>query len=376
MKCISYAYVLKRMFWVIEMRFVPSNCMRPGQKLASDLKMYDDRVFLRKRIILTEPLIRRIKMIGFQGAYVDDDISRDLIVAGVISEDIKVKAKKEIKTLFSFLEKNDHDRFAKTIGTIKDILGDMVEQILKNSKTMINLVDLRTYDDYTYSHCLNVSVLSVVMGTVLGLGKKSLNDLAVAGLVHDIGKVFIDKNIVNKPARLTDEEFQEMKKHSERGYQYLKRYSKFSKNIMKGVLDHHEQYKGEGYPKGLKGDDISLFGRIICVADVFDALTSDRPYRRAMIPSDAIEYIMSGYDTMFDPQIVDVFLKKVAAYPIGTCVGLSNGKTGIVIKNHEGFGLRPIINIVEKGVLTEHIIDLNNVNNDMLNITIQEIVNL
>jgi HD-GYP domain-containing protein (c-di-GMP phosphodiesterase class II) len=254
----------------------------------------------------------------------------------------------------------------------------MVEEILQNSKTMVNIVDLRTYDDYTYSHSLNVSVLSVVMGTMLGLKKKQLNDLAVSALVHDIGKVFIDKNIVNKPAKLTAEEFLEMKKHSEKGYQYLKEHSRFSKIILHGVLEHHEQYKGEGYPGGLQGDAICLFGRIICVADVYDALTSDRPYRRAMIPSDAIEYIMGGYETMFDPMIVDVFIKKVAAYPVGTCVALSNGQTGIVIKNNEGFGLRPVIRIIENAVLTDQVIDLMSYDNDndILNLTIREIVNI
>lgn len=357
------------------MRYVSSNCLRSGQQLASNLTMYDNRVFLRKRVVLTAPLIHRIKTIGFQGAYIDDDISRDLVVANVISEELKNQAKQEIRSLYSSLENNSNDNAMKDMKKIKTVVENMVGEILNNSSMMVNIVDLRTYDDYTYSHSLNVSILSAVMGTALGLNKKNLNELALAALVHDIGKVFIDKKIVNKPGKLTFEEFEEMKKHSERGHQYLDQYNKLSANIMHGVLDHHEKYNGEGYPNGLAGENISQFGRIICVADVYDALTSDRPYRNAMMPSDAIEYILSGYNKMFDPSIVEVFIQKVAPYPVGTCVMLSNGKTGIVTKNIEGLGLRPVIRVIEQGMPTEQIIDLKE-GNDKLNITIKQIVDI
>lgn len=356
------------------MRYIPSNCMRPGQKLAVNLTLDDDRIFLSNKVLLTDSLIERIKSIGFQGAYVEDDISKDLVVANVISQEIKVRAKEEIKTLFCNVENSNDEGVKKSTKIIHYVVEDMVEQILKSSKTMVNIVDIRTFDDYTYSHCLNVAVLSVVMGTVLELNKKILQDLAIAALVHDIGKVFIDKCIINKPGILVPEEFDQMKEHSLKGYEYLRKYIRFSTDIMRGVLEHHEKYNGEGYPYHLSGGNISLFGRIICIADVYDALTSDRPYRSAMLPSDAIEYIMSGYNTLFDPELVNVFIRKIASYPIGTCVELSNGKTGIVIQNSEGLGQRPVIRLIEAGVQTETVIDLNSDQN--LNITIQHLANI
>ena len=357
------------------MRYVPANCIRPGQHLAMDLKMYDNRVYLRNRVVFTEPLIQKIRLMGFQGAYIDDDISKDLVVANVISDELKMKAKKEIKSLFLDLEHNNIEHLNQNMKTIELVIQGMVEQIVRNRRTMVNIVDLRTFDDYTYSHSLNVAVLAVVMGSVLCLNKKMLQELAISALIHDIGKLFINKNIVIKPDKLTTEEYSEMKQHSEKGYEYLRKYNRLSGAVMNGIMDHHERYNGEGYPKGLSGDHISLYGRIICVADVYDALTSDRPYRRAILPSDAIEYIMSQYCTMFDPDVVDVFIQKVAPYPVGTCVTLSNGTVGIVVENHEGCGLRPVLRVIEDGEATSRIIDLNE-DGSMLNVTITEVLKM
>lgn len=341
------------------MRYVAQNCLRPGQQLAVDLRISDNRVFLRNRVILTPQLIERIKSIGFQGAYIDDDISKDLIVARMISEELVAKAKSDIRNLFLYTEAEEKNAFNHTMNNLRDVIQEMVEQILRNSRTMVNIVDLRTFDDYTYSHSLNVAVLSAIIGSGLGLNKKTLQDLATASLIHDIGKVFITKEIVNKPAKLDECEYYEMKKHVEKGYQYLRQYNRMTTQIMSGVLEHHERYSGEGYPKGLKGTGISLFGRIIAIVDVYDALTSDRPYRRAMLPSDAIEYVMGGFGREFDPALVEAFIKKVAPYPVGTCVTLSNGLFGIVVSNNEGFGLRPLVRLIEQGQPTHEYIDLN-----------------
>lgn len=342
------------------MRYVAQNCLRPGQQLAVDLKLQGSRIFLRNKVILTSLLIERIKTIGFQGAYIDDDISKDLMVANVISEDLVSKAKTDIRCLYMDIEKGKKDSINGTMDTIQNVIRDIVEQIQRNSRTMVNIVDLRTFDDYTYSHSLNVSVLSVVIGTVLELDKKTMLELATAALVHDIGKIFVSKEIVNKPAKLDDNEYAEIKKHSEKGYQYLRQYNRLSAAAMSGVLEHHEHYSGAGYPKGLDGDNISLFGRIIGLADVYDALISDRPYRRALLPSDALEYIMSGYGKQFDPKVVEAFMRKVAPYPVGTCISLSNGISGIVVSNHEGFGLRPKIRVIEEGRPTQNFIDMHN----------------
>jgi HD-GYP domain-containing protein (c-di-GMP phosphodiesterase class II) len=357
------------------MRYIPSNCLRPGQILASNLEMDGRKVMLRKGVQLSELLIKRIELLGFQGVYIIDDLSRDLEVADVISDTLKHKAKQEIKTMFISVENKTETRALSQLDMISKVIGDIVDEILYNRNIMVNVVDLRTFDDYTFSHSVNVAVLSVMMGTVLGLNRNSLNDLAMGALIHDIGKVFIDKKIINKPSILTPEELGEVRKHSEAGYKYLIAHSQITDDALKAVLLHHEQYNGKGYPTGASGNDIHLFGRIIGVADVFDALTSDRPYRRAMLPSDAIEYILAGYDTMFDPQVVKAFTRKVAPYPIGTCVKLSNDIMGIVVRNYELYSLRPRLRIIHNGKPTSEFIDLAT-DTSTLNLTIKEIIQI
>ena len=152
----------------------------------------------------------------------------------------------------------------KAIPTIKSIVHSIVDEVVANHDIMINIIDIRAYDDYTYSHSLNVAVLSVVAGTGLGLGKKQLYDLTMGALLHDAGKMFIKKEILNKPARLTPEEFEEIKMHSELGYRYLSDQIEIPEEARIVALHHHEQYCGKGYPAGLSGDDIHLYGRLLC----------------------------------------------------------------------------------------------------------------
>jgi HD-GYP domain-containing protein (c-di-GMP phosphodiesterase class II) len=190
-------------------------------------------------------------------------------------------------------------------------------------------------------------------------------------MLHDIGKVFIPKEILNKPGRLSDEEFEAIKSHSVKGHEYLKKFFDMPASSSSGVLQHHERFNGSGYPAGIKGNKITPFGKIIAIADVYDALTSKRAYRDAIDPSEAIEYIMGGCGSLFDPALVDIFLKKIAPYPIGTCVSLSNGMTGLVSENYSDCCLRPKVKIIKHGNIEvePYFIDLKS---DMstLNITV------
>jgi HD-GYP domain-containing protein (c-di-GMP phosphodiesterase class II) len=175
--------------------------------------------------------------------------------------------------------------------------------------------------------------------------KDQLCDLGFAAILHDIGKVFVKKEILSKESALDDAEFEEMKHHPSLGYDYIKKVSKVSNASKIGILHHHEKFGGGGYPDNLMEEAISLYGRIIAIADVYDAMTSDRPYRKGIIPSEVIEYIMGCSNTLFDPDLVNLFIRKIAPYPIGTTVNLSNGLTGIVVENYESFSMRPKLRI-------------------------------
>lgn len=330
------------------MRFVPTNCLREGMLLGDNLYNSIGNLMLSKNQPLTEEYIKAIKKLNFNGLYIIDDISKDIEIINVISTKVKAESVKAIKETF-ILSENKKDIKKEQIDLIQRHVETIVDEILSHNQLMINMVDLKVFDDYTYYHSVNVAVLSIIVGVSLGLTKSELSVLGFAAILHDIGKVFIDKDILNKPDRLTAKEYEMMKAHSLLGGDYIKNACTISLEAYLGIVDHHEHYEGTGYPNGYKENRISLYGRVIAIADVYDALTSNRPYRGPLLPSEAMEYIMGASMTLFDPKIVEAFIKKVAPYPVGTCVILSNGLKGIVIENHEDLNMRPVIRVFQNG---------------------------
>lgn len=353
------------------MRFVPTPHLREGQKLASDLTMSENRIMIRKSKALTKALISRIEVLGFQGVYIDDAISAGIDVEDVISPKTRSKATHEIRKLHEDVERHSLSNIPTQLKSIEAQTVTIVDEILQNRNVMINMVDIKTYDDYTYNHSFNVAVLSIVIAKVLGLPRNLIYELAMGAILHDIGKLFVDKEILNKPGKLTPEEFSNIQQHPKHGFDFIVDNKDISDRAKLAVLHHHEAYNGTGYPCGLSGDNIPLFGRIISVADVYDALTSARPYHKAFLPSDAIEFIMSEYNSKFDPEIVDAMVKRIAPYPVGTCIRLSNGINAIVVKNHERAILRPLVRVIGDG--PETYIDLEN-DRATLKITIEAII--
>ncbi len=356
------------------MRFVPVNYLRSGQRVGSDLILTQNMVLLRRGVVLNASIIHKVSSLGFQGIYIDDELSEGIDVEEVISHDLKVKTKKEIESLFTSVKHNRPSTAKRHVSSIRALVENIVDEISHNRNVMINVIDLRTFDDYTYSHSLNVAVISAVIGTALKMNRAAVNELAMGALIHDVGKMFIGRDTLNKPDRLTHEEFEQIKKHSELGYKYLCDYFDISESSKIVSLQHHEKYDGTGYPSGISGEGIHKYSRIVCLADVYDALMSDRPYRKAMPPSEVIEYIMSGYNTMFDPEAVTALTRKIAPYPVGTCLMLSTGQIGIVVQNNESTSLRPVVKLIVKGKPTNRFIDLSN-DREALNITVKEVIN-
>lgn len=313
--------------------------------LAKTLYGSNGELLLTCGIILNQNYINSILRLKYPGVYINDDLSQDIEVFNVISDEMRIKAinsvkKVFVKTQFSHQAYCEHD--------MNQLIGNIVNELLLNKNMMINMIDLKCFDNYTYAHSVNVAVLSIIIGIAMDLNKNSLIKLGLGAIMHDIGKVFVDKNILNTPGALTDEEFTKIKTHSSLGFAYAKKQIRLPSVSCQAIQDHHEKYDGSGYPNGKQKDKISLFGRIITISDVYDALTSERPYRKALTPSESMEYIMSGCGSLFDPAIVDIFIRKIAPYPIGTTVQLSNNWIGIVVENFESLCLRPTVRIIEQ----------------------------
>lgn len=351
------------------MRYVATNCLREGMTLARPLYRKTD-VLLASGVTLNQQYINSICRCGFSGVYIQDDLSADIEVEPLISDELRMETTRRLAKIRE-LAKFDDDKHPQKMPDISAQIEDIVSELCQNKEVMVNMMDLSSYDNYTFSHSLNVTLLSILLGVTMKLTRSDLIGLGSGALLHDIGKIYINKRILLKNGPLTDEEFEIVKKHPKDGYDYIsKRYHLPTKHAFT-ILDHHEKFDGTGYPHGKKGDDISIFGRICSVADVYDALSSKRPYRDALPVHECVEYIMAGAFTQFDPEIVSAFTRRIAPYPMGTSVKLSNGWVGLVVKNYASYSLRPRIRVYQQDGqdITPFEISLNDDPN-YLNVTI------
>jgi len=357
------------------MRYIPTLCLRAGMVLARGLYGTDGSLLLQEGQSLKQSYISRIAMNGFQGVYIADKLSEEIKIKNVIDDELRNSAANAVRNIF-VQSQTPAGVSRKTAENTKTIVRGIVEEVIKNRDVMVNMIDLKSYDNYTYYHSVNVGVLSVVMGVASGMGPESLYDLGLGALLHDIGKVFIDKKIIDKPGSLTPEEFETIKGHPSMGYDYLRNANlDLPISSLIGILQHHERLDGSGYPEKRSGKEIHQFSRIISVADVFDAMTSDRPYRAGMMPSEVMEFLMGGAGKLFDLKFVSLFTKKVAAFPLGTCVLLSNGLTAIVVENYEDCCLRPKVKIIRGDNAGPLYLDLKN-NRSLSNLTISGVVKI
>lgn len=359
------------------MLIVPIDNVKEGMILAKDVASTtakECRTLLRKGMMLNEEMIAQLRTKGIKsvtiiggntGMTADIDVEADVpepeAEAEETAEEVKNRhisnALSELSDIFDCnaeIRELSHEAVEK----VDDIANDIYVDIIDDSSYLGNqMIALQNYDDYTYKHCLRVSMLSTAICGELGMDKDATKDVIVAGLLHDIGKSNIDHDIIIKPGKLTDAEFAEIKQHPLMGYNILKKSNCYSEDILQGVLFHHEKYDGSGYPTGISGEKIPIMARILAVADVFDALTSNRPYRKPWSVAETEEYMYGGGGTHFDYDVISAFLRAFNPYPVGTMVQLSDGRHGVVIRHNTNV-LRPVVMVMENVNRAE--IDLSN----------------
>lgn len=324
---------------------------------------------------VTAEYLDRILSLGYSGLYIDDELSNDFTIDSIVIDHMRHEAIRSLKNIFVASPSSDPSEYQDEINFLSASLIRIVDEIIATQDIIVNMIDLKIYDDYTYFHSVNVAVLALIVGNALKFHKVLLVQLGMSAMLHDIGKKFTPIEILSKPGKLNTIEFDIIKEHPSNGYHFIKKnFLNISATTYIGILHHHERYDGSGYPAGIEGNDITIFGRILAVCDVYDALVSDRPYHKAYLPSDALEFIQGGSGTMFDPNIVLAFSRKVASYPLGTAVTLSNGQVGIVVENYEEFNMRPKIKIIKNNVVS-HYLNLKS-DYDARNITIVGLADL
>lgn len=250
------------------------------------------------------------------------------------------KSKKQVVRMFSE---------ARLGGTIKSedclpLVEDIAGSVWRNPSALISLARLKTRDDYTYMHSVAVCAMMVALGKQMGLSEAEQRAAGLAGLLHDVGKMLMPLEILNKPGALTDPEFAIMRSHPARGHEALKASGAFDEAVLDVCLHHHEKIDGSGYPHRLKSDQISLLSRMGAVCDVYDAVTSNRPYKSSWDPAASIAR-MAQWQGHFDPKVFQAFVVSIGIYPVGTLVKLQSGKLAVVIDQTPGKLTAPTVRV-------------------------------
>ena len=323
-----------------------------GSMLLEDIYSSLDLLVVPSYTVITESVLSMVKRY------------RDEIVIGVeeiikdnnslaMSKYIQERAVKGVEYMHSL--KNAGEVYS----VAQDIASDLCEAVTDNDSIYLNLKKLHLCDEYTFKHCIDVATMGMLVGKRMGFTIEEIREIGTAGLLHDLGKLDISLDILNKPGKLTKEEFDIIKKHPVYGYKRLKSVNGISRGVLEGVLDHHENIDGSGYPRGLRGSNISRMGRVLSVVDVYDALVTERPYKSAKSPVVSYEMVL-GMFNKFDCEVVNVFSSCIELYAVSTVLELSNDAKVRVVSQNIGFPHRPIVENIETGEVYD-LIDINNV---------------
>jgi HD-GYP domain-containing protein (c-di-GMP phosphodiesterase class II) len=363
------------------MRRIPLSAVEVGAELGKTL--YNERgdVLLRKGAELTERYLDLLRERGFASVYIQDEDTADIVIDDIVSEHVRVNATKNIYRFHKVIENAAKDinklppeRMAAAFnssafrraarGEAQEAIYAIVESIIDEvmgAATLSGLTAVKTHDNYTFCHSIDVTVTAIMLGRKLFFDRPALRQLALGCMLHDTGKIFIDAKLLNKPGRLTPEEYELIKQHPITGFKLLQSIQKDEFLANHVAYQHHERQDGNGYPRGLhgnnrvqrgagRGDRILLIAEIAAVADIYDALSSDRPYRAALGPAEIVEALRGMAGAQLNRDIVGQFLSIVPLYPVGLEVRVSQGKyngyTGVVARINTRAMDRPIARIL------------------------------
>ncbi len=308
-------------------------------ELAQSVISSDGKVLLAKGQRLRDSYIARLVQLGVYSVYVVDPRFPDIDAVDFLSEQTRLRALRMVRTACTSLIAGS----LLDTPAISDIVDMLIDDLSTKPDLLINMFDIRLQDDYTFAHSVNVCSFAILIGMSCSLRRDQLRELAIGALMHDLGKTLVPSDLLKKPGPLSPAEYEQVQEHASAGFEILRRQGEIGLLSAHIAFQHHERMDGSGYPRGLAGSEIHLYGRIVAVADVYDALVSDRAYRPRFLPHRAAELLLEQNGQFFDAEIVHRFLQQVAFYPTGTLVRLSTGVIGVVVDVNKPVTTRPIV---------------------------------
>ncbi len=337
--------------------------LRPGMQIIDPGVRWKNRplLYVADILLTSEAEVQAIAAQGFEEVFVD--LSRflpdEIHIEGYKGTRNPLEPKVELREELPVARKVHHEsvlyarRFMDDMRSGKldvaaaaPVVENIMESIERNAAALLSLSLLQRADTYTHRHCVNVSILSTVFARYLEKDAAKVHEAGFAGLFHDIGKALIPQDILHANRALNAGEFSVIKRHPILGYKQLQGVKDMSSDVLLGALEHHEKHDGTGYPQGLQGEEISRIARMIALADVYDALSAERPYKKAMPPhkSLGIMYKISG--TEFHPDYLTDFIRMIGVYPVSSIVELEDGRKGVVVKTNLFAPAKPVVRLV------------------------------
>lgn len=334
------------------MRLKHIDSIEDGDIVGKPILLPNGNILIGVGLKLNAKFVERLRKLGIDRVYIEDLNTMDIIPEDVVEEETRKEAVTAVhKTMTELVDitVTKGRSVDRDIGsTFRHVFSSITSDLSRRKNIMVNLTNLHTTEGYLFHHSVNVAILAGILGLSKGYNRQQMEELGVGALLFDIGMTQIPSEIWNKKGILTEAESAVMQTHTSKGFDLLR--GRFDISLLSAhcAYQHHERYDGLGYPRELQQAEIHEYAQIVAIADVFDALISNRPHRDRFKPNDAIEVLFASGNTRFDLELVRLFCKHISIYPVSTTVMLSSGQIGVVSANHPGTIQRPTVRILRE----------------------------